>query len=83
MDVGLLKTIHEQANRIFNSEASWEAKYDLIFSDAISEKVFREIHLDYCDPDTSYEEDVTAFINAFNQKMEDILKATDDSLLMQ
>lgn len=82
MDVGLLKKIREHANRIFKSEASWETKYELIFSDAISERVFQEIQLDYCDPDTSYEEDVTAFINAFNQKMEEILKATDDSLLM-
>jgi hypothetical protein len=82
MDIRLLKTIHENANRIFNSEASWETKYELIFSDAISEKVFRELRLDYYDPDTTYEEDVTAFMNAFNQKMEDILKATDDSLLM-
>ena len=41
--------------------------YDMIFSEHISRKIL--IDLDYYDPDTSYEEDVTAFVNAFNDKM--------------
>jgi hypothetical protein len=39
----------------------------------ISVKVFNEVGLDYCDPDTTYEEDVTAFMNAFRVKMRDII----------
>lgn len=64
-----LRDLQIQVNEIFNSEVSWEVKYDLIFSDQISRRVFTLIKLDYYDPDTSYQEDVTAFVNAFNEKM--------------
>jgi len=69
MDIQILRPIHQEANRIFNSNADWETKYDLIFSDSISHVVFEQVRLDYCDPDTSYEEDVVAFMQAFNEKM--------------
>ncbi len=64
-----LRDLQIQVNEIFNSEVSWEVKYDLIFSEQISRRVFTLIKLDYYDPDTSYQEDVTAFVNAFNEKM--------------
>ncbi len=64
-----LRDLQIQVNEIFNSEVSWEVKYDLIFSEQISQRVFTLIKLDYYDPDTSYQEDVTAFVNAFNEKM--------------
>lgn len=68
----VLSDLHMWANDIFNDVSlDWEQKYDQIFSDDISVKVFNLVRLDYCDPDTSYEEDVTAFINAFNEKMKD------------
>jgi hypothetical protein len=47
------------------SDASWEVKYQLIFSPEISRKVHRLISLDYYNPDTSYQEDVTAWWDAF------------------
>lgn len=51
--------------RIFNLDIDWEAKYDRIF-DIVKE--LREAghlaYLNYYDPDTSYEEDVTAVVNA-------------------
>ena len=75
MHITLLRELHKTVNKIYDSEADWETKYDLIFSESISKTIFREIHLHYYDPDTSYEEDVTAFVNAFNDKMEQINKA--------
>ena len=51
--------------KIYYSNLSWEAKFDLIFSPQGSQK-FRELALgfDWYDPDTSYEEDVSAFFLA-------------------
>lgn len=42
----------------------WENIYRKIFSEKISKKVHKMVHLDYYDPDTSYHEDVQAFVNA-------------------
>lgn len=65
-----LEKLHYKANKIYNDNSlSWEDKYDKIFSDKISRKVFDLISLDYYDPDTSYEEDVSAFMSAFNEYM--------------
>jgi hypothetical protein len=75
MDIKILRELHTEANRIFNSQANWDTKYDLIFSRDISQAVFRQIRLEYCDPDTTYQEDVTAFITAFNEKMTQLEKA--------
>ena len=60
-----LKEVYKEAREIYDSSLSWEAKYDLIFSDKISKKV----SFSWYDPDTSYEEDVTAFIQAFDEYM--------------
>lgn len=57
---------YEKAKKIINSDLDWEAKYDLIFSDEIS----RKFNLDYYDPDTSYREDVMAFMDALEEYME-------------
>lgn len=55
--------IYEEAQHIVLSDIEWNVKYDRIFSDDISNKVS---HLfDWYDPDTSYEDDVTAFMIAF------------------
>lgn len=68
-----LEEIHWYANLIWhNTELTDEEKYDRIFSEHVSRRVFREIHLDYCDPDTTYEEDVDAFMYAFNAKMREL-----------
>ena len=66
MKLKKLKKLNKRVNKIINSEISWEAKYDLIFSKKISTKIFESTSFDYCDPDTTYEEDVLAFTNAFN-----------------
>lgn len=60
-----LLEVYSEAIRIFDSGISWKAKYDLIFSDRISQGV----DFEWYDPDTSYEEDVTSFIKAFKEYM--------------
>ena len=63
-----LLELHDNATQIVNSDLSWEAKYDLIFSANLSRKVFDiAIGFDYYDPDTTYEEDVMAFYYAFTE----------------
>ena len=72
-----LMTLHENATAIFkDASLSWEEKYDEFFreteNESLAQKVFRMIRLDnYVDPDGTYEEDVTAFMTAFNEKMKD------------
>lgn len=62
----LLK-LHRKANEIYNNDRfSWEKKFDKIFSDKISVKINSLIRLDYYDPDTTYEDDVCAYITALN-----------------
>lgn len=64
-----LKTILElnnKVNYIVDLNLSWELKYNLIFSDEISSRVFELIDLDYYDPDSTYEADVLAFVDGFN-----------------
>lgn len=60
-----LKAIYKEAQEVFDSSISWEAKYDLIFSERISKRV----SFDWYDPDTSYQEDVTAFMKGFRYYM--------------
>ena len=60
-----LSKVYREANSIYESKLSDEAKYDLIFSKKISQKV----PFSWYDPDTSYEEDVRYFMNAFREYM--------------
>ena len=54
---------------------AWETAYDLVFSDQLSGRVSQLLaklnhRLDYCDPDTTYEEDVTAYATALARLVE-------------
>jgi hypothetical protein len=64
-----LRDLHAQVLEICGSNLSEETKYDLIFSPALAGQIRTLIDLDYCDPDTSYEEDIRAFVEALNEKM--------------
>jgi len=64
--------IEKKIDRVMNSDLSAEEKYDKIFSDKISIKAFRLARFDYCDPDTTYEEDTRAFVDAFSEYMSDL-----------
>lgn len=67
-----LENLHADAVAIFEDpKLDWEEKYDKIFSDEISTRVFQMIRLEYYDPDADYEDDVRAFMTAFNEKMKE------------
>lgn len=66
MDYWEKKKIYERAIKIMDSDLEWEKKYDMIFSEEIS----RKFQLNYYDPDTSYREDVMAFMYALDEYME-------------
>lgn len=59
-----------RANLIIEAtDLSWKEKYDLIFCDELSGKCFDLAKklgekIDYYDPDTTYEKDVMAFVEA-------------------
>lgn len=57
--------IYNRAKRIITSDLDWKEKYNMIFSEEISHK----FSLNYYGPDTSYEEDVLAFMNALDEYM--------------
>lgn len=58
--------IYERAKEIFYSgKLRWNEKYNIIFSNEIAGK----LNLDYNDPDGSYEEDVRAFMIAFDYEI--------------
>lgn len=57
--------IYERAQRIVKSDLEWEEKYDMIFSSEISQR----FNFDWYDPDCDYEDDVWAFMSAFDEYM--------------
>lgn len=62
-----LNFIYNNALKIYESNTlTFEEKYHLIFSDDISLKT----NFDWYDPDTSYEDDVNAYMSAFTEFME-------------
>jgi maltooligosyltrehalose synthase len=66
------------AQKIMNSEADWETKFDLIFSDMIITKIRKiDISIDWYDPDTSYEADVKAYVYALIEKATELAKILD------
>ncbi|WP_150126598.1 hypothetical protein [Burkholderia cenocepacia] len=55
----------------------WETAFGLVFSPSISQQAFTlagemGFPLDYYDPDTSYEDDVRAFANALDAKVQQL-----------
>jgi hypothetical protein len=65
----------DQAILIRDSEASWETKYDLIFSDQISVAIRNTgVSFSYYDPDSSYEEDVRVFVSSVADKALELKK---------
>lgn len=73
-----LRKILDVALDIQNSDLDEEKKYDMIFSEKISRQVyslFNEINVrfEYYDPDTSYEEDVNAFVSALEREVDQLI----------
>lgn len=71
----LYDTAWEKSNHKTDSDSDcedsckiWRDLYYFVFSDEISHKLTKRFgRLDYYDPDTSYYEDVTAYIDAFKE----------------
>ncbi len=69
----LMKTIVE-------SDASWKIKYNLVFSDDISAKLYLTgLMPDYYDPDTSYKDDVLAFYRAAKNVADELAEIDFDN----
>jgi hypothetical protein len=64
----------DQVFQIAESDASAETKYDLIFSEDLSLTLGQIFRFDYYDPDTSYEEDVQAYVLALREKCGELRK---------
>jgi hypothetical protein len=64
-----LVQLYQRAFNIYNSSLDWEEKFTQIFSKEISSAVCSLTSLDYYDPDTTYEEDTKAFMDAFTKEM--------------
>ena len=67
-----------QIIKIFNSEASWKTKYDVIFGirNGMLEPQLKAagLELEWYNPDTDYQDDVTAFVNAAEKLLEELEK---------
>lgn len=57
--------LYNQARQVYESPyLDWQVKYNFIFSKDISDRMHELFFMDYYDPDTSYEEDVSAWFSA-------------------
>ena len=63
-----------EAEAIANSDSDdWRLKYDLIFSFSIRGQIdVTRISVDWCDPDSSYEEDVRTYVEALVSKATEV-----------
>ena len=49
-------------------ELSWEDLYDIVFSKKVSRRIYKILpNFRWYDPDTTYQEDVVAFISQFKE----------------
>lgn len=75
----LINAIKDQ-ERIFESDADWEMKFDVLF---MRHKIVRGlckrygVSFEWNDPDTSYEEDVRAYMQALTELRERLEKLPD------
>ena len=72
--IGRYLVLSDQVFQIAESDVSAETKYDLIFSEDLSRALGQIFGLDYYDPDTSYEEDVGAYVAALREKCTELRK---------
>lgn len=66
IDEKLIRLAKKVNEIVENTALSWEAKYDLILSDEYSGEINKIISFQWYDPDTSYQEDVCAYVTQMN-----------------
>jgi hypothetical protein len=82
MDYGLEQAqrflaLADTVDRIIRSEMTWELKYSLVFTPEVIGRLRNTKLLpDYCDPDTSYEDDVRALHQAVAEVAEQLRLVT-------
>ena len=64
-----LSDLIKKAYTIYESTASWQCKYSLVFSDEIAGGIRRilqaySLRMEWYDPDMDYEDDVRAYVSA-------------------
>lgn len=69
-----IRDLIKRAEAIYNSDADWKIKYELIFNLNIWQKIRWElgVNFEWYDPDTTYQEDITAYFYAlmeFREKL--------------
>ena len=75
-----LARLRDWATDIVNTPANWETKYDRIFCDELSNRVYKlDRNFSYYDPDTSYEEDCLAFVHALKDRVAELEKTMPGS----
>jgi hypothetical protein len=62
----------DEVFQIADSAASTEIKYELIFDGGLCRSLAQIFRLDYYDPDTSYEDDVAAYVAALDAKCSEL-----------
>lgn len=68
-DLKNMVTMASNYVKVASETGAWEVAYDLIFSDFLSKQVYKIIEqlglrFEYYDPDGSYQDDATAFVDA-------------------
>ena len=79
-------SIREEDPGAFISDAHWETVYESVFGtsrDVYSALRALNTRLEYYDPDTSYEEDVRAYVEALREKVEHLEAIIGDAPLTQ
>jgi hypothetical protein len=63
----------DKAVIIFESDASWKTKYEMIFSPEISQAIYEtNVDFNHYDPDMDYQDDVVAFVCAVRVKADEL-----------
>lgn len=70
---GMIQHVFDAITEVYESEISWESKYDRIFSGGLCRK-FKSLapSFSYYDPDAGYEDDVCAFYLAAEEYMNNL-----------
>jgi hypothetical protein len=69
----------DQVFLIADSDVTAKTKYELIFDAGLCRSLDQIFVLDYVDPDTSYEDDIAAYVSALRGKCSELRQITGDA----